>query len=94
MISEVRGRPRHQPCNRTVNSTAKQGLGAAIAAIGSGTILGWIAVTGITGINNEALAATGLGLTLSGGALLTAGRIQEKNELLELQIEIANSIKH
>ena len=63
-----------------MTSTNKQGLGAAIGAIGSGTILGWIAITGITGLNNEALAATGLGLTLSGGALLTAGRIQERNE--------------
>jgi len=77
-----------------MTSTNKQGLGAAIAAIGSGTLLGWIAVTGLTGTNHQALAATGLGLTLSGGALLTAGRIQEKNELLDLQIEILNSYKN
>ena len=69
-------------------ATTKQGIGASAAAIGAGTILGWIAVIGLTGQNSQTLAATGLGLTLSGGALLTAGKIQEQRETRAFADEI------
>ena len=63
-----------------MDATAKQGFGAATATIGSACILGWIAVTAITGTNRQLLPVTGLGLITAGGTLLTAGRIQEKKE--------------
>ena len=70
------------------SATDKQGFGAAMAAVGSATILGWIACTAIDGINRQSLAATGLGLTLAGGTILTAGRIQEKKESEEYANQI------
>ena len=71
-----------------MNSLVKQGFGASVATVGAATLLGWMACLGLTGKADSLLLPTGTGLILTGGSLLIKGRMEEAEELRQLNEEL------